>query len=404
MTQLTLGVFGTSHKENEFRLPIHPHHFGHIAPAVRRSIFLEEGYGSRFGTEAEELADLVGGMRSQRQLLEECDVILLPKPRGEDLLEMKEGQVLWGWPHCVQDEKLAQNAIDRKLTLIAWEAMNLWAPDGTFNLHVFHKNNELAGYSSVLHALQLMGLTGQYGRPLRAAVISFGATARGAVTALAALGIYDVTVLSQREPAQVASPVHSATSLRFEADDDDASRMHVIEEDGSRPMTEVLAEHDIIVNCVFQDPLTPLMFVSNDDLDVLPPGTLIIDVSCDEGMGFEFGATDNLHRPDVHRRARRQLLRGRPQSVAAVERVHVGDQRGAAWVSPDRDGRTRCLGRRRDDPKGDRDPRRGRSESEDPDVPEPLTRIPARTPLGPLGRDAHHLSRGEVIVGSPNGI
>ncbi len=288
MTQLTLGVFGTSHKENEFRLPIHPHHFGHIAPAVRRSIFLEEGYGSRFGTEAEELADLVGGMRSQRQLLEECDVILLPKPRGEDLLEMKEGQVLWGWPHCVQDEKLAQNAIDRKLTLIAWEAMNLWAPDGTFNLHVFHKNNELAGYSSVLHALQLMGLTGQYGRPLRAAVISFGATARGAVTALAALGIYDVTVLSQREPAQVASPVHSATSLRFEADDDDASRMHVIEEDGSRPMTEVLAEHDIIVNCVFQDPLTPLMFVSNDDLDVLPPGTLIIDVSCDEGMGFEF--------------------------------------------------------------------------------------------------------------------
>ncbi|MPZ70135.1 MAG: alanine dehydrogenase [Actinobacteria bacterium] len=297
MTQLTLGVFGTSHKENELRLPIHPHHFGQIAPAVRRSMLLEEGYGSRFGIEAGELTTLVGGMRSQSQLLDECDVILLPKPRAEDLLEMKEGQVLWGWPHCVQDEKLAQNAIDRKLTLIAWEAMNLWAPDGTFKLHVFHKNNELAGYSSVLHALQLMGLTGQYGRPLRAAVISFGATGRGAVTALAALGIYDVTVLSHREPAQVASPVHSATSLRFEVDDEDSTRMNVIEEEGSRPLAEVLAEHDIIVNCVFQDPLAPLMFVSNDDLGVLSPGTLIIDVSCDEGMGFEFARPTTFNDP-----------------------------------------------------------------------------------------------------------
>lgn len=297
MTQLTLGIFGTSHKENEHRLPIHPHHFGLLAPEVRRSIFLEHGYGSRFGTAAEGLVGLVGGARTQKQLLDECDVILLPKPGAEDLAEMKEGQVLWGWPHCVQDEKLAQNAIDGKLTLIAWEAMNLWAPDGTFNLHVFHKNNELAGYSSVLHALQLMGLTGQYGRPLRAAVISFGATGRGAVTALAALGIYDVSVLSHREPAQVASPVHSATSLRFEVDDDDASRMNVIEEEGTRPLVEVLAEHDIIVNCVFQDPLEPLMFVSNDDLGVLRPETLIIDVSCDEGMGFEFARPTTFNDP-----------------------------------------------------------------------------------------------------------
>ena len=116
----------------------------------------------------------------------------------------------------MQDETLTQQAIGQKLTLIAWEAMNLWRSDGTFKLHVFHKNNELAGYSSVLHGMGLMGLTGQYGRQLRAAVISFGATARGAVTALAALGIFDVTVLSQREPAQVASPVHSKTIVQFQ--------------------------------------------------------------------------------------------------------------------------------------------------------------------------------------------
>ena len=110
--------------------------------------------------------------------------MLLPKPQHDDIAALREGQVLWGWPHCVQDEEMTQIGIDRRLTLIAWEAMNHWTSSGAFSLHVFHKNNELAGYCSVLHALQLVGLTGHYGRRLRAAVISFGATARGAVTAL----------------------------------------------------------------------------------------------------------------------------------------------------------------------------------------------------------------------------
>ena len=49
---------------------------------------------------------------------------------------------------------MAQLAIDRALTLIAWEAMNHWNDEGRLqSVHVFHKNNELAGYCSVLHAL-----------------------------------------------------------------------------------------------------------------------------------------------------------------------------------------------------------------------------------------------------------
>ncbi|MGH2756026.1 MAG: N(5)-(carboxyethyl)ornithine synthase [Actinomycetota bacterium] len=297
MTQLSLGAFGTSRKENEFRLPIHPHHLEHIDPELRRSIFLEEGYGSRFGISTEQLERLVAGVRSQEQLLEGCDVILLPKPLAEDLTDMREGQVLWGWPHCVQDEQLTQNAIDRRLTLIAWEAMNLWTSDGNFNLHVFHKNNELAGYASVLHALRLLGLTGQYGRRLRAAVISFGATGRGAVTALNALGIFDVTVLSQREPSAVASPVHSATIVQFGDDENDPGHLVVESDDGSRPMVELLADHDVIVNCVLQDTDSPYMFVTNEDLKLFFSGSLIVDVSCDEGMGFDWARPTTFSDP-----------------------------------------------------------------------------------------------------------
>ena len=303
MTRLTLGVFGTSRKENERRLPIHPLHLGSIAPELRASMFVEEGYGSHFGTTKDALADLVAGVRTQEQLVEECDVLLLPKPLASDLAVMREGQVLWGWPHCVQDEALTQAAIDGKLTLIAWEAMNYWKADGTFDVHVFHKNNELAGYCSVLHALQLVGRTGHYGRPARAAVISFGATGRGAVTALNALGIHDVTVMTHRDPATVASPPHGATMLKF---GDGGAGLVVSTDSGDVPMAAVLAGHDVVVNCVLQDPDSPYVFVTYDDLRDFTPGSVIVDVSCDAGMGFEWARPTAFEDPmfevgdDVH--------------------------------------------------------------------------------------------------------
>jgi alanine dehydrogenase len=199
--------------------------------------------------------------------------------------------VLWGWPHCIQDETLTQLAIDGQLTLIAFEAMNHWTEDGRFNLHVFHKNNELAGYCSVLHALALIGSTGDYGRRLRAAVIGFGATGRGAVTALNAHGVHDVEVLTGRDVTAVSSPIHSARMVQFDHDDPDEPDprlSHALTEDGRVPLAGFLAEHDIIVNCVLQDPDAPLTFLVEEDLKLLEPGSLIIDVSCDEGMGFSW--------------------------------------------------------------------------------------------------------------------
>ena len=118
--QLSLGVLARSRKENERRLPIHPAHFARIRRPVRQRIFLEHGYGSDFGATDDELAELVGGIRTRDQLVADCDVILLPKVQAEDLTELKPGQVVWGWPHCVQDSALTQIAIDRRLTMIAF--------------------------------------------------------------------------------------------------------------------------------------------------------------------------------------------------------------------------------------------------------------------------------------------
>ncbi|GGS15938.1 alanine dehydrogenase [Streptomyces aureoverticillatus] len=288
MSLMSLGVLASSRKENEFRLPLHPDHLGRIAPDVREKIFLEHGYGERFGVADDALLPLVAGLRTRAELLSRCDVLLLPKPVHEDAAALREGQVLWGWPHCVQDEKMTQIGIDRRLTLIAWEAMNHWTATGAFSVHVFHKNNELAGYCSVLHALQLGGVTGSYGGRLRAVVISFGATARGAVTGLGAMGVSDVTVLTQRAAAAVASPMPSVVMEHFAEEEGDPSRLRALTAAGSVPIAEYLAGFDIVVNCIRQDTDAPLVFVTDKELALFRPGTFFVDVACDEGMGFEW--------------------------------------------------------------------------------------------------------------------
>jgi alanine dehydrogenase len=294
---LSLGVMAHSLKENERRLPIHPRHLGRIPDDLRGRVFLERGYGEQFGLSDDQLEGAVGGLRSREELVEECDVILQPKPMLSDVEALRVGQVLWGWPHCVQDHQLTQLAIDKQLTLVAFEAMNHWNADGSFSLHVFHKNNELAGYCSVLHALQIAGSTGDYGRRLRAVVIGFGATARGAVTALAALGVHDVDVLTHREVAAVASPIHSARIVHFDSDRTAGRVSHAVTEGGPVPLAEFLAGHDVVVNCVLQDTDAPLMFLTDDDLPSLAPGTIVIDVSCDEGMGFSWARPTSFDDP-----------------------------------------------------------------------------------------------------------
>jgi alanine dehydrogenase len=295
--ELTLGVVATSRKPDERRQAIHPGHLERIDAGLRARMLFEHGYGDLLGSSDAEIGALVGGLRSREELLAQCDVILLPKPLPEDLETLRPGQVVWGWPHCVQDRRMTQLAIDRRLTLVAWEAMNRWSEKGDFVIHVFHKNNELAGYCSVLHAFALLGISGDYGRPLSAAVVSFGATARGAIRALSALGVAEASVLTQRPVAAVDARFAEVRMLQFAPDADHPGRTLAHGRRDAAPLVEVLAEHDIVVNCILQDTDAPLMFVMNEDLGRFRPGTLFVDVSCDEGMAFEWARPTSFAEP-----------------------------------------------------------------------------------------------------------
>ncbi|MBU1238447.1 N(5)-(carboxyethyl)ornithine synthase [Myxococcota bacterium] len=298
MDNLVFGVIGTSRKKNERRMPLHPDQMLRLPEQFRRQLIFEEGYGAPFGMTDEDMAELSGGVASRHDLLAELGNVILAKPMLADFEELREGGILWGYPHCVQQEAHTQTAIDRKQTLIAFEDMYVWAPNGQIGRHTFYKNNEMAGYCAVLHALQLKGIDGHYGNQRKAIIFSFGAVSRGAIYALKARGFRDITICIQRPDHEVREEILDCSYVTVLKGKEGEARLVVVEHDRSRrPLRDLISEADIIVNGTMQETDNPFLYVTEEEVSCLKPGSLIIDVSCDEGMGFFFAKPTSFETP-----------------------------------------------------------------------------------------------------------
>ena len=293
-----MGVIGTSKKKDERRVPIHPDHLNRLSEDIRKRLIFEKGYGLPFNIDDEEIISLTGGVASRSEILSDIGSAIVAKPLLSDLQELKEGGVLWGYPHCTQQSPITQTAIDRKQTLIAFEDMYVWSPDGRIGRHTFYKNNELAGYSAVIHALQLKGIDGHYGKQRKTIIFSFGAVSRGAIYALKAHGYRDITICVQRPDHAVREEVLDVNYVRIVRGGDNEPRLKVVDHDGTESaLIDLISQSDIIVNGTYQDPNNPIDFVLESEKSKLKPGTLIIDVSCDEGMGFYFAKPTSFQNP-----------------------------------------------------------------------------------------------------------
>ena len=298
MNKLKFGVIGTSRKEDERRIPIHPEHLIRLPEQIRRQLIFEEGYGTPFDITDSEMSDQSGGVATRHKLLANIGNVILAKPVLADFEELREGGILWGYPHCVQQRSHTQAAIDRKQTLIAFEDMFVWGPNGQIGRHTFYKNNEMAGYCAVLHALQLRGIDGHYGNQRKVIIFSFGAVSRGAIYALKARGFRDITICIQRPDHEVREEVLDCEYIRIREGNEGEARMLVVEHDGTeQPLIDLINQSEIIVNGTLQEPDHPILFVTEDEISCLKPGCLIIDISCDEGMGFSFAKPTTFKNP-----------------------------------------------------------------------------------------------------------
>jgi alanine dehydrogenase len=62
-------------------------------------------------------------------------------------------------------------------------------------------------------------------------------------------------------------------------------------------LIDQLSDADIICNGILQDTNKPVIFVQHEDIYRLKPRSLIIDISCDEGMGFAFARPTSFAKP-----------------------------------------------------------------------------------------------------------
>lgn len=296
--KIKLALVGSTYKENERRVPLHPADLCKIDPETRKYVYIERGYGENFRVSDEEMAPYVAGLMTRKELFEHCDAVTVFKPTEGDFPYLREGQILWGGLHLVQGEALTQQAIDKKLTGVAMESMFTWQPPGKKGVWIHHTQSEFAGYCSVLHSLQLIGTKGWHDQPKRVAVLSFGGAGRGAVHAFKAMDFNDITVFTQRAPADIQCLIPGVKHRQYVLDANQPGRVWSVADDGTRvPMGEELAGYDFMANCILQDTDNPVTFVSNDEVESLKSGVLIVDISCDHGMGFEFARPTSFDVP-----------------------------------------------------------------------------------------------------------
>lgn len=292
---MDIAVIGTSRKENEKRMPIHPDHISWVPQDIRSHLYFEKGYGIPFGMEDNSIFSLTGNrLLSRKALLNEYKAILITKPVIEDFEQMQEGALVWGWLHSVQQRYITQLGIDKRLTLVAWE--NMYHEGKRDLVHIFSRNNEMAGYCGVQHALQVVGIDGNYGRERKTAVISFGSVSRGAIHALKAHGFHDITVYAKR-PSRLLKDEIPGISYRQYAKDVSGG-FEVLRPDGGKGLLiDELADADIIVNGILQDPVDPIVLIGEEDIPRFTKACLVIDVSCSRNMGFSFAEPTTFSNP-----------------------------------------------------------------------------------------------------------
>ncbi|NQU26224.1 MAG: N(5)-(carboxyethyl)ornithine synthase [Candidatus Nealsonbacteria bacterium] len=247
---MTAIGFPIPQKRNEQRRALLPPDLENISGS--HELVFETGYGDILGYDDDTYCEC-GAVVAERSAVCACPVICVPKPVVTDEY-FQPNKTVFGWIHAVQGRKITDLIVQNKMTVIAWEDM---FENGR---HTFWRNNELSGEAAIVHAFLAWGRA-PYGR--KVAVIGRGNVARGAIRVLERSGCH-VTVYDRK-----TSPI----------------------------LREEVGAFDVVVNAVLWDLSRTDHILYEEDLRKLNPGSLIIDISCDEGMGIQSSHATTVDSP-----------------------------------------------------------------------------------------------------------
>ena len=273
---MKVGLLKSTNKAYEKRIPIHPKHFELIEPELRSHLVIENGYSADFGVEDNFYLEKYGIKSEPRNtLIQSAECNLLVRPTLQDLQVMKPEAVSVGWFHCVQNSDVTQEASNRKLTLVCMEG--LFDDEGHY---LFTENSRITGQQAIKYALGISNRSNDQ----KAVVIGHGSAGIAAIHELITLGFTDITCLSRRHPTEIKNAITGVKYIQIQY---------------GHPILDLLKDKQVIVNATAQDIRKPAIFVHTNEISQLHDGTLIIDISCDRRMGFEFSQITTLDAPII---------------------------------------------------------------------------------------------------------
>ncbi|WP_432479911.1 alanine dehydrogenase [Nocardioides sp. GXQ0305] len=206
-------------------------------------------------------------------------VLKVKEPIAEEYHRMHEGLTLFTYLHLAADKPLTQELLDRKVTAIAYETVQL--PSG--GLPLLYPMSEVAGCLAPqvgAHAmLKAQGgrgvLMGGVGGVANAKVVIIGAGVSGQNAANIALGMgADVTLLdTDLDKLRMSfwrynNRVHGLASSKL-------------------AIQQQVMEADMVIGAVLIPGAAAPKLVSNELVSQMKPGSVLVDIAVDQGGCFE---------------------------------------------------------------------------------------------------------------------
>jgi alanine dehydrogenase len=267
-------------KNHEYRIAITPVG-AHELREHGHEVFVEKGAGA--GSQIMDEEYVAAGatiLDSADDVWGSVDMVLKVKePVAEEYHRMREGLTLFTYLHLAADKPLTEELINRKVTAIAYETVQL--PSG--GLPLLYPMSEVAGcLAPQVGAYSLMKaqggrgvLMGGVGGVANAKVVVIGAGVAGQNAANIALGMgADVTLLdTDLDKLRMSfwrynNRVHGLASSKL-------------------AIEHQVMEADLVIGAVLIPGAAAPKLVSNDLVSRMKPGSVLVDIAVDQGGCFE---------------------------------------------------------------------------------------------------------------------
>jgi alanine dehydrogenase len=206
-------------------------------------------------------------------------VLKVKEPVASEYHRMREGQTLFTYLHLAADKALTQELVDRKVTAIAYETVEL----ADRSLPLLAPMSEVAGrLAPQVGAATLMRAQGGRGVLMggvpgvyAAKVVVIGAGVSGMNAAAIALGMQAEVLLLDRNVARLrqVDAIYQGHCQTV------ASNAYEVE--------RAIMDADMVIGAVLVPGAKAPTLVTNEQVSRMKPGSVLVDISIDQGGCFE---------------------------------------------------------------------------------------------------------------------